>query len=90
MGEANAPAPVDGLTPGAERFASSLEMREGGRTMSRRAFGEVVSGWPPESRVSSRSCKTLAKFSLLNGVNKAVGIRTHLIYDIEVIFECSG
>jgi hypothetical protein len=41
--------------PGAERLASSLEMSEGGRTMSRRALGEVVSGWPPESRVSSRS-----------------------------------
>jgi len=43
--------------PGAERFAKSLDMSEGGRTISRRAFGEVVSGWPPESRVSSRSCE---------------------------------
>jgi hypothetical protein len=43
--------------PGVDRFARSLEMREGGRTMSRKALGEVVSGCPPESRVSSRSCE---------------------------------
>lgn len=39
-------------TPVTERI---LVMREGGRTMSRSALGEVVSGWPPASRVSSRS-----------------------------------
>jgi len=33
----------------------SLLRSDGGRTMSRRAFGEVVKGWPPESNVSSRS-----------------------------------
>ena len=36
----------------------SLESKEGGRTMSRRALGYVVNGWPPESRVSSRSYVT--------------------------------
>ena len=39
-------------TPATE---STLWRSEGGKTMSRRAFGEVVRGWPPESRVSSRS-----------------------------------
>ncbi len=34
---------------------SSVLRREGGNTMSLSAFGDVVKGWPPESRVSSRS-----------------------------------
>ena len=33
----------------------SLLRREGGNTISRRAFGAVVRGWPPESKVSSKS-----------------------------------
>lgn len=34
---------------------NSFVRREGGRTISRNALGEVVSGWPPESKVSSKS-----------------------------------
>ena len=34
---------------------SSLLRSEGGSTMSRSALRDVVKGWPPESRVSSRS-----------------------------------
>lgn len=33
----------------------SLLRREGGNTISRSALGEVVKGWPPESKVSSKS-----------------------------------
>ena len=35
--------------------AKSFERREGGRTISRSAFGDVVRGYPDESSVSSRS-----------------------------------
>lgn len=35
--------------------ASSFVRSDGGRTMSRRALGDVVRGWPLESRVSSSS-----------------------------------
>jgi hypothetical protein len=35
--------------------ANSFERREGGRTISRSAFGDVVRGYPEESSVSSRS-----------------------------------
>ena len=34
---------------------SSLLRREGGNTISLSAFGAVVRGWPPESKVSSKS-----------------------------------
>jgi hypothetical protein len=34
---------------------SNFERRDGGSTISRSAFGEVVNGCPPESSVSSRS-----------------------------------
>lgn len=51
-------------TPVTERI---LVMSEGGRTMSRRAFGEVVSGCPPASSVSSRSWWTTSKLSLRVG-----------------------
>lgn len=38
--------------------ANSFESREGGRTISRSAFGDVVRGYPEESNVSSRSCSS--------------------------------
>lgn len=52
---------VEALPPPiAARFAlaalSSLEKREGGRTMSRSALCDVVNGCPPESNVSSSNC----------------------------------
>lgn len=46
--------------PGVETFANSLEKRDGGKTISRRALVEVVNGWPPESRVSSSSYQLCA------------------------------
>ena len=54
MGDEKGPVPGDvlRLAPATER---SFERRDGGRTMSRSILGEVVSGWPPESSVSSSS-----------------------------------
>jgi hypothetical protein len=47
-------------TPGVagDTEARSFEIKEGESTISLNAFGEVVSGWPDESSVSSRSCKS--------------------------------
>jgi hypothetical protein len=46
-------------TPGVagDTDARSLDIKEGESTISLNAFGEVVSGWPDESSVSSRSCE---------------------------------
>lgn len=52
--------------------------------MSRRAFGDVVNGWPLESRVSSRSCKFEMHDCHRHEQNKGLK-RTRLINDIEVV-----
>jgi hypothetical protein len=59
------------LAPAAER---SFDRRDGGMTMSRKAFWDVVSGWPPESSVSSRSCWVAGRWAGQRG--KGEGLRT--------------
>jgi hypothetical protein len=51
------PAPIPELREVVILVAErSLESSDGGKTMSRRALGDVVKGCPPESSVSSNNC----------------------------------
>jgi hypothetical protein len=58
--------------------AKSFERREGGRTMSRSAFGDVVRGYPAVLRgaVGVRPHGTIGNRS-----------KSYLIHDIEIVFE---
>jgi hypothetical protein len=88
MGEENGPPAAPSPDPElmvefmfAPATLRSLDRRDGGRTMSRRAFGEVVKGCPPESRVSSRSYL----HERLNHVPTKHD--AYLIHNIEILFQ---
>lgn len=77
------------LAPATERI---LERRVGGRTISRRALVDVVSGCPPESSVSSRSYTMGCMSTYTHVARNENGARrkTYLIYNIKIVFQRSS
>jgi hypothetical protein len=86
MGEVKGPAAPPELREVVILVAErSLERSEGGKTMSRRALGDVVKGCPPESRVSSSNCA----YRYEGGAKTATEF-TDLVHNVEIIFEGCG
>ena len=84
MGDEKGPVPGDvlRLAPATER---SFDRRDGGRTMSRSILGEVVSGWPPESSVSSSSCSIVQHTS--TDTDERVDGNVYLIHHVEILLQ---
>jgi hypothetical protein len=58
----------------------SLVISEGGRTMSRKALGEVVNGFPPASKVSSKSLIFFQKVHSTQGSGNS-----YLVHNVKVL-----